>query len=134
MILAAFDVASRTGICIMDGEKVAHVETWKARAKRPAGLGAQEICIEYEAEIAEEFRAHIFSLLGSFQPGHVGYEEPRTRDFERTKTEYDPTAEWAGGGLRKFKQRASSNLAMTRALILCSTLIGVCKRKNIPTT
>lgn len=134
MKLAAFDIASRTGVCLMDGEAVVHVETWKSHAKRPKGLGAQEIAIEHEAEIAEEFRAHVFSILGAFCPEHVGYEEPRTRDFERTKTEYDPAAAWAGGGLRKVKQRASSNLAMVRALILCSTLIGVCQRKNIPTT
>lgn len=134
MKLAAFDVASRTGICLMDGEKVAHVETWKARARRPAGLGPQEISIEYEAEIAEEFRTHVFALLGAFGPEHVGYEEPRTRDYERTKKRFDPAAQWAGGGFVSVKERSSSNLAMVRALMLCGHLIGVCQRKNIPTT
>lgn len=132
MILAAFDIASRTGITILNGERIAHVETWKPSAKRPKGLGPQEINIEYEAELGEEFRDHILSTLGAWRPEYVGYEEPRTRDYERTKQRFDPTAQWAGAAMTTFTERASSNLAMVRSLLLCAHLCGVCRRKNIP--
>src|ERR1700761_890767 len=110
MIHAGFDIASRTGICIMDGDKAVHVESWRSPRKRPEGLGPQEIDIEYEAKLAEQFRLHIRPLLIAHSVQHVGYEEPRTRDFERTDK------------LTGETKRASSNLAMVRALILCAHL------------
>lgn len=122
MTLAGFDIASRTGICIMDGDKAVHVESWRSSHKRPEGLGPQEIDPEYEAMLAEDFRRHFRPLLIAHGVEHVGYEAPRTRDFSRIDR---ATGE---------EKRASSNLAMVRGLILCSHLCGVCQSLNIPTT
>lgn len=125
MKLAAFDIASRTGICLIDGERIEHVETWKTRQKRPEGLGPQEIDIQHEAAIGEEFRAHVFALLASWNPEHIGYEQPRTRDYERTKKHVGLGVSYT------TKERGSSNLALVRSLMLCGHLIGVCNLKNI---
>lgn len=129
MITAGFDIASRSGICIMDGDKAVHVESWHAKVERPADLGRHEISVEYEAEIAEQFRDHARGILVAHGVVHVGFEEPRTRDFERKVK--NRGGDWFGA---TETQRASSNLAMLRTFGLCRDLCGICHRLNIPAT
>jgi hypothetical protein len=131
MILAGFDIATNTGLTIDDG-KIIRARSWRAKAKRPFGLKATEIDEGYEAEIAEEFRDFVLSTLIAEHVTDVGYEKPRTRDFERTKVEIDTSSEWAGQAFKKTTERSSSNLAMVRGIVLCAVLLGVCRRLNIP--
>jgi hypothetical protein len=134
MIYAGFDVASQTGCAIFDGDRPLHIETWRPRKPRPEALKAQEIDIEHESALGEEFRNHFAPLIASFRPDVVGYETPRTRDFERRKAVHDPLLIAGQAVAEAFTmQRASSNLAMVRSLIFCAHLIGVCSRRNIPT-
>src|SRR4051794_14422204 len=116
----------------MDGSRPIHVESWKADVVRPKGLGPQEANAEYESALAEPFRKHVRSLLKEFGVQHVGYEEPRTRDFERTKTTINPDADWAGQAITKEVSRASSNLSMLRSFGMCVILCGLCRNLGIP--
>lgn len=129
MIVATFDIATRSGICVMDGDKAVHVESWRSSQKRPADLGQFEISVEYEALIAEEWRDHARGILLAHNVQHVGYEEPRTRDYERKVK--NRGGDWFGA---TETQRASSNLAMLRTFGLCRDLCGICHRLNIPTS
>lgn len=129
IVTAGLDIASRSGICIMEGDKAVHVESWRSSHKRPKGLGPQEINPEYEAMLAEDFRRHVRPLLVAHGVQHVGYEEPRTRDYERKRKV--SSGDWYS---QTETTRASGNLAMVRALILCSHLCGVCQTLNIPTS
>lgn len=132
MIIAGFDVATTTGIAIMDNGKVLHAEAFRSSVKRPEGLGPQEVDVLYEADIGLLFRAHVLEMLVSWDVQHVAFELPRTGDFERTKTRVDPTAEWAGRAVIRETERSSSNSAMIRGVGLCKDLAMVAKLKNIP--
>lgn len=133
MSVAGFDIASSTGICIMDGSKVIHLEAWKANIPRPKGLGPMQADVAYEAMLAEPFRKHVRGLLKTCGVTHVAYEQPRTRDFERKKITVDTTAEWAGHAIQEEIQRASSNLSMLRSFGMCVILVGVCQNLGIET-
>lgn len=70
MIVAGLDVATRTGICIMDGENPLHIESF-----RPAG--------KEDAEIFHGFRAHLRAMLISHRVEHAAIEEPLRSDLKR---------------------------------------------------
>lgn len=132
MMLVGLDIATRSGIAVINGERVVHVESFKSKVERPKELKSQEIDVEYEALVAEQFRQHFNASLAAWQPDAVALEEPRTRDFERTKTQVNPNAPGWGQAITKTTERASSNLAMVRSMILCAHAVGLCQRKNIP--
>lgn len=67
MIIAGLDIATRTGVCIMDGDKPIHIESF-----RPKG--------EKDAEIFHGFRIHLRSLIISHGVQYVGIEEPLRSD------------------------------------------------------
>ncbi len=131
MSIAGFDIASSTGICILDGSRVLHLEAWRADISRPKGLGPMEADVQYEAMLAEPFRKHVRELLKRFGVTHAAYEQPRTRDFERKKIHVDTTAEWAGQAIHTETQRASSNLSMLRSFGMCVILAGLCRNRGI---
>lgn len=126
------DIATRSGFAIDDGRTI-RVHSFKPRAKRPDSLSRNEISVEYEAELAEEFRDHVRSVLVAEEIEYAAYEEPRTRDFERVKTVVDTSSTWAGKAVRHEKERGSSNAAMLRTFGLCEQFCGVCQRLSIPT-
>jgi hypothetical protein len=130
--VAGFDIATNSGICLMDGPRPVHVESWRANIPRPKDLGPMEASADYEAALAEPFRKHVRELLKQFSVQHVAYEEPRTRDFERTTTHVDPDAAWAGQAITRETHRASSNLAMLRSFGMCVILCGLCRNLGIP--
>lgn len=132
MILAGFDIATRTGCAVDDGQKIT-THTFKAKAKRPIDLKQTEVFIPYEAQIALEFRLWCRSFLIAQGIQHVGYEQPADRTYERIKTIVDPAALWAGQAIRKERQASSSLLTLLRANILACTLDEVCQSLNIPT-
>lgn len=132
MILAGFDIATRTGCAIDDGSKIT-TYTFKAKAKRPIGLKQTEVSIPYEAKVALEFRQWCRSFLIAHGVERVGYEQPADRAYERTKTIVEPGAAWAGQSIRKEKQASSSLLTLLRANILAATLDEVCQSLGIPT-
>lgn len=132
MIIAGADCQTRTGFAINGGDRWRAL-SFHARAKRPAGLGGSEISIEYEAEIAEEYRDFFRTMLLAEGVEHVGIEEPRTRDYGGEEIVVDTETEWAGKAIKRIPKRRSNNLAMVRGLIVVGQLIGVCKRLNIPT-
>lgn len=135
MVIAGFDVATKTGICVHDGRKFLPPIVWNPSCSRPAHLKKSQIDEQYEAEIAEEFRAFLFAFLPSHGIEYVAYEKPRTVDFGsppprgrfQPKFLSDDGEGDAGGG------RRSNNLALVRAVNLTAALYGVAKvRKNIP--
>src|SRR3954471_22996397 len=115
MIVAGFDSATSPGVCVMDGPRPLHAESWRANIPRPKGLGPMEANADYEAALAEPFRKHVREILKQYGVQHVAYEAPRTRDFERTITHVDPDALFAGQAITTATQRASSNLSMLRS-------------------
>lgn len=132
MVLAGFDVASSTGICVMDGSRPLYAQSWKANVARPKGLGPMEASAEYEAALAEPFRKHIRWVLKEYSVKEAAYEVPRTRDFERKITTVDLDAQWAGQAITTETQRASSNLSMLRSFGMCVILCGICRNLGIP--
>lgn len=132
MIVAGFDIASSTGICIMDGARPIHVEAWRANIPRPKDLGPMEANAEYESALAEPFRKHVRGLLKQYGVQHGAYEQPRTRDFERKKVTVNPEADWAGQAITIETQRASSNLSMLRSFGMCVIVHGLCRNLGIP--
>jgi len=127
VIIAGFDVATRTGIAIMEGDKFLHIESWRYPEPRPDGLARSEVDVNYEARMAESFRDHVRPLLVAHNVEHVAFEEPRTKDFERTKKYRD-----ADGVVHKVTEKASSTGAMLRTFGLVRDLCGICHRLNIP--
>jgi hypothetical protein len=132
LICAGFDIASNSGICVMDGQCLLHVESWRANVPRPKGLGPMEANADYEAALAEPFRKHVREILKQFAVQYVAYEAPRTRDFERTITHVAPDALFAGQAVTTETQRASSNLSMLRSFGMCVILCGLSRNLGIP--
>jgi uncharacterized protein YjeT (DUF2065 family) len=132
MSLAGFDIASSTGIFVMEGLRPLHAESWRANVARPKGLKPMEANAAYEAALAEPFRKHVRWVLKEFNVKEAAYEQPRTRDFERTVTRVDPDALFAGQAVTTETQRASSNLSMLRSFGMCVILCGVCHNFGIP--
>lgn len=69
MMLAGFDIATRSGAALMEGDKIVHVEAF-----RPKGDG--------DAEIFHGFRAWYRALLVSHEVQHVAIEQPLPTDIE----------------------------------------------------
>lgn len=70
MRLAGLDIATTSGIAILDGDKCLHAEAYRPKGKT-------------DAEIFHGFRVHLRSLLVAFEVEHVGIEEPLRSDLTR---------------------------------------------------
>lgn len=70
MIIAGLDVATRTGLCILDGDKLVHVESF-----RPAG--------KEDPEIFHGFRQWLRSMLVAHNVENAAMEEPLRSDLKR---------------------------------------------------
>lgn len=79
MIVAGLDVATRTGLCILDAEKLVHVEAF-----RPAG--------KEDPEIFHGFRNWLRPMLVSHEVQHVAMEEPLRSDLKRREADGSETA------------------------------------------
>lgn len=69
MIVCGLDLATRSGVCVLDGTKVLHCEAF-----RPAG--------KVDAEIFHGFRNYLRPLLLSHSVEYVGLEQPLPTDIE----------------------------------------------------
>lgn len=127
MILAGFDVATRTGIAVMDGDRLLQLESFSPGIARPEGMERNATSPVYEAMLAEKFRDHVRAILVAHQVQYIAFEAPRTRDFER-KVKHGGGEFWG----TEETTRASSNLAMLRGFGLCTQLCGIAHRLNIP--
>lgn len=79
MILCGMDIATRSGIAIMDGDKLVHVEAF-----RPAGKD--------DAEIFHGFRTWLRPMLVSHGVQHMAIEEPLRSDLKRREADGTETA------------------------------------------
>ncbi len=73
MIVAGLDVATTTGLAILEGDKCLH---WEAH--RPKG--------KEDSEIFHGYRAWLRSTLVAFGVEHVGMEEPLLRTWRRRRS------------------------------------------------
>lgn len=71
-VLCGMDIATRSGIAIMDGDRLLHTEAFRPKGKA-------------DAEIFHGFRAWLRPLLVSFAVEHVAIEEPLRSDLSRTE-------------------------------------------------
>lgn len=74
MKLCGLDIATRTGVCLMDGDKLIHAEAF-----RPKG--------ETSAEIFHGFRVHLRALLKAHEIQYVAAEQPLRTDGLKRKNE-----------------------------------------------
>lgn len=70
MIIAGLDVATRTGLAIMDGDRLLHVEAFRPKGKE-------------DHEIFQGFRTWLRPLLISHGVEHAAVEEPLRSDLKR---------------------------------------------------
>lgn len=70
MIIAGLDIATTTGISVMQGDKLLHAEAYRPKGKESSA-------------IFHGFRTHLRSLLVSFRVEHVAAEEPLRTDIKR---------------------------------------------------
>lgn len=70
MRIAGLDVATKTGLCVMDGERLVHVEAFRPKGKE-------------DPEIFHGFRTWLRPLLIAHQVEHVAMEEPLRSDLKR---------------------------------------------------
>lgn len=76
MIIAGFDIATTTGISIMDGPKLLHAEAFRPKGKS-------------DAEIFHGLRVHLRPLLVSYGVTNVFGEQPLRTDLTRKETQED---------------------------------------------
>lgn len=79
MIICGMDIATRSGLCIMNGDKLVHVESF-----RPAG--------KEDPEIFHGFRNWMRPMLVSHGVEHVAIEEPLRSDLKRREADGTETA------------------------------------------
>lgn len=72
MVLCGLDIATTTGLALMQGERLLHAEAFRPKGKE-------------DAEIFAGFRVHLRALLKSFEVEYVAYEEPLRSDLTRTE-------------------------------------------------
>jgi len=78
-VICGMDIATRSGLCIMDGGRLVHVESF-----RPAG--------KEDAEIFAGFRAWLRPLLISHSVQHIAIEEPLRTNLMRREADGSETA------------------------------------------
>lgn len=79
MIIAGLDVATKSGLAIMDGDRLVHVEAF-----RPTG--------KEDPEIFHGFRTWLRPILLSHEVQHVAMEEPLRSDLKRREADGTETA------------------------------------------
>lgn len=69
-VIAGLDLATTSGIAVMDNDKLIHAEAFRPKGKS-------------DPEIFHGFRVHLRALLVSFKVEYVGIEEPLRSDLTR---------------------------------------------------
>lgn len=106
MIIAGLDVATRTGIAILDGEKFVHAEAF-----RPSG--------KEDPEIFHGFRVWLRAMLVAHDVQHCAIEEPLRSDLKRRNPD---GSEEALTNMRTY----------LRLYGLRAHAIEICKAINVP--
>lgn len=113
MTIAGLDIATRTGLCILDGERLVH---WEAH--RPRG--------DEDAQIFAGFRAWLIPTLRAHEVEHAAIEQPLVTDIEIKEVKHDLA------GPRTFKRRPVSMNTYLRLYGLFGHACEILYSLNIP--
>lgn len=111
MIVCGLDLATKSGICVLDGTKVLHCEAF-----RPAG--------KEDAEIFHGFRNYLRPMLISHGVEYVGLEQPLPTDIE--------VQDKRPGAKLGEKRNPITMVTYLRLYGLRAHAIEICKALSIP--
>lgn len=118
MIVAGLDVATTTGLAILEGDKCLH---WEAH--RPKGKD--------DCEIFHGYRTWLRSTLVAFGVEHVGMEEPLPTNLEKTEIVFSQSDAFSSKA-RKIKRPMTSMATYRRLYGLAAHTREICFALNIP--
>lgn len=118
MIVAGLDVATTTGLAILEGDKCLHWEAFRPKGKE-------------DSEIFHGYRIWLRSTLVAFGVERAGMEEPLPTNLERTEVVFSQVDVFSSK-TRKIK-RPMTNMATYRRLYgLAAHTREICFSLNIP--
>ncbi|WP_370677603.1 hypothetical protein [Pleomorphomonas sp. PLEO] len=134
MILAGLDIASTTGLAILDGDK-AITATWKAPKRKGYVFGDDEkknIDPLHSGQIGCSFEDYLRSWLVDNRVEYVAIEQPLRSDAKRKKTTVDTSSRFAGNAIKTEVVPITSMATIYRLYGLSFLALSVCARFGIP--
>lgn len=132
MVIAGLDIASKTGLAVIDGEKIT-TATWKApRAKDQVFEDAHgSINPVHSGQIGRAFEDYLRSFIIEHRVQYVAIEAPLRSNAQKTVTMVDMDAGFAGQAIRKEVKNITSMATIYRLYGLSFIACSVCARFNI---
>lgn len=131
MRLGGLDIATASGLALMDGETIT-ATSFRPRAKRPFELRNGEVDFNHEGRIAAEFRDHLRAWLVDNRIEAVAIERPMQSNVTFKKPTVDMNAGFYGQAIRYETKGGTNFSTIFRLYVLAGEACELCARLNIP--